>query len=79
MIFEGTQPTLTQVPPITSPRSIIVTRAPSSTARMAQANAPEPLPMIAMCNGCGDLLMACALFVDAGGFAMRPQRVGCQR
>ena len=28
--------------------SITVTAAPSSTARMAAANAPDPLPMIAM-------------------------------
>ena len=46
MILEGTQPTLTQVPPRV-PRSMSVTLAPSSAARMAQANAAPPLPMIA--------------------------------
>ncbi len=49
MIFEGTQPTLTQVPP-SVPASIIVTDAPSSAARSAPANAAPPLPMTATCN-----------------------------
>ena len=47
MILEGTQPTLTQVPPIT-PRSIKVTRAPNSAAFSAPAIAAPPLPMTAM-------------------------------
>jgi len=41
---------LTQVPPITSPRSIMVTRAPASAARIAAAKAAPPLPMMAICN-----------------------------
>jgi hypothetical protein len=54
MIFEGTQPTLTQVPPKV-PRSMSVTSAPSSAARIAQANAAPPLPMIATRRAPGDL------------------------
>ena len=48
-IFEGTQPTLTQQPPIICAPSMMVTLAPPSAALMAQANALEPLPMIATC------------------------------
>ena len=44
--MEGTQPTFTQVPPIT-PRSIKVTVAPSSAALSAAAIAPPPLPITA--------------------------------
>src|SRR3970040_2396015 len=46
-VFDGTQPTLTQVPPMT-PRSIRVTVAPSSAAFSAAAIAPPPLPMTAI-------------------------------
>ncbi|MNC95090.1 hypothetical protein D3C83_121140 [compost metagenome] len=46
MIFEGTQPTLTQVPPMTL-RSIMVTEAPASAAFRAAAKAPPPLPITA--------------------------------
>jgi hypothetical protein len=46
MILDGTQPTLTQVPPMV-PRSISVTRAPCSTAFSAAAIAAPPLPMTA--------------------------------
>ena len=49
MIFEGTQPTFTHVPP-SVPSSMRVTWAPSSAARMAQAKAAEPLPMMATCS-----------------------------
>jgi hypothetical protein len=49
MIFDGTQPTLTQVPPIV-PRSMSVTRAPRSAAFSAAAIAAPPLPMTATCN-----------------------------
>lgn len=49
MILDGTQPTLTQVPPMV-PRSISVTRAPCSTAFSAAAIAAPPLPMTAICN-----------------------------
>jgi len=49
MILEGTQPTLTQVPPIV-PRSISVTRAPCSAVFNAAAIAAPPLPMTATCN-----------------------------
>ena len=48
IIFDGTQPTLTQVPPIV-PRSMRVTRAPRSAAFSAAAIAAPPLPMTAMC------------------------------
>ena len=48
-ILDGTQPTFTQVPPIVA-ASMIVTRAPPSAARIAQANAPDPLPTIAICS-----------------------------
>jgi hypothetical protein len=41
MILDGTQPTLTQVPPIV-PRSMSVTRAPCSAAFSAAAIAPPP-------------------------------------
>jgi hypothetical protein len=54
MILEGTQPTLTQVPPRVL-RSMSVTSAPSSAARMAQANAAPPLPMIATWRAPSDL------------------------
>ena len=47
MILDGTQPTLTQVPPMV-PRSIRVTSAPCSTALRAAAIAAPPLPMTAM-------------------------------
>ncbi len=47
MILEGTQPTFTQVPPI-SPRSMTLTSAPASAARSAAAVAAPPLPMMAM-------------------------------
>lgn len=46
MILDGTQPTLTQVPPRV-PRSISVTRAPCSTAFKAAAMAAPPLPITA--------------------------------
>jgi hypothetical protein len=49
MILDGTQPTLTQVPPMV-PRSISVTCAPCSTAFSAAAIAAPPLPMTT-CNG----------------------------
>jgi hypothetical protein len=50
MIFEGTQPILTQVPPMIGLRSMRVTVAPFSTAFSAQAKAPEPVPIIATCS-----------------------------
>ncbi len=45
-IFDGTQPTFTQVPPVV-PRSTIVTCAPPCLSRRAAAKAAAPLPMIA--------------------------------
>src|SRR5260370_13475485 len=45
-IFEGTQPILTQVPPVV-PRSTIATSAPSSWRRIAAAKAAPPLPITA--------------------------------
>jgi hypothetical protein len=66
MIFDGTQPVLTQVPP-TVPDSMIVTMAPSSAARNAAANEAEPLPMMATFSagswavfGSGALSSSCA-------------------
>ena len=50
MIFEGTQPTLTHVPPVV-PLSTSVTLAPPSEARSAAAIAAPPLPMTATRNG----------------------------
>ncbi|CAM7210185.1 hypothetical protein KLMIMMO101B1_29515 [Klebsiella michiganensis] len=49
MILDGTQPTLTQVPPMV-PRSISVTFAPCSTAFSAAAIAAPPLPITATCS-----------------------------
>src|SRR5687768_12896525 len=49
MIFDGTQPTLTHVPPKV-PRSIMVTLAPASAAFSAAAKAPPPLPITTMCK-----------------------------
>src|SRR5690242_3024002 len=46
MIFLGTQPTLTQVPP-SRPGSMRITRAPHSAARCAQASPPLPPPITA--------------------------------
>src|SRR5712692_4042249 len=51
MIFEGTHPTLTQVPP-SVPDSIKVTVAPPFAASIAAANAPEPLPIITTLRAC---------------------------
>jgi len=47
MILDGTQPTLTQVPPMV-PRSMSVTRAPRSADVMAAAIAAPPVPMTAI-------------------------------
>jgi hypothetical protein len=44
MIFFGTQPTLTHVPP-SAPDSMMTTRAPYSAARWAAARPPLPAPM----------------------------------
>jgi hypothetical protein len=45
--FDGTQPVLTQVPPIV-PCPTSATRAPSSAAVIAAENPAEPAPTIAM-------------------------------
>src|SRR5699024_166713 len=45
------------------PRSIMVTRAPSSAARIAAANAALPLPMMAMCSRSLSLI---AFAIDRG-------------
>ena len=45
-IFEGTQPTLTQVPPRGSPLLIITAFTPRSEALVAEAKPPAPPPMI---------------------------------
>ena len=49
MIFLGTQPTLTQVPP-RGPDSASATRAPYSAARWAEASPPLPPPMTTKSN-----------------------------
>ena len=46
-VLDGTQPTLTHVPPVGKPSLMMVTfSAPSSTARVAAEKAAEPPPMI---------------------------------
>jgi hypothetical protein len=48
--FDGTQPVLTQVPPIV-PCPISATRAPSSAAVIAAEKPADPAPMIATSYG----------------------------
>src|SRR6476661_6360663 len=53
MIFFGTQPTFTHVPPI-RPRSINTQRAPYCAARLEVATPPLPPPMVRRSN-CSDI------------------------
>ena len=53
MIFLGTQPTFTQVPP-RRPDSITAAFAPYSAARCAQARPPLPPPMLIRSNASVD-------------------------
>src|SRR2546425_2388644 len=48
-VFDGTQPTFTQVPPSVPP-STIATRAPRSAPLMAAANPAEPPPTTSRSN-----------------------------
>src|SRR5262245_51624823 len=51
MIFFGTQPALTQVPP-SGPGSATMTRAPFRAARCAQASPPLPPPITIKSHDC---------------------------
>src|SRR2546427_12961073 len=55
-VFDGTQPTFTQVPPSVPP-STIATRAPRSAALMAAANPAEPPPTTRRSNSSPPLVI----------------------